>query len=95
MIRLTLVAAGTRVFVQVVDDGPGVSKADLGRVTKRFARLDSSRNTAGYGLGLSLVSAVAALHGGRLVLKGMEPGLSAVLQLPDNTGKAQLPGSEG
>jgi signal transduction histidine kinase len=95
MIRLTLVIAGTRVFVQVVDNGPGVPKADLGRVTKRFARLDSSRNTAGYGLGLSLVTAVAALHGGKLVLKGMEPGLSAVIQLPDGAGKAQLPDPGG
>ena len=95
MIRLTLVIAGTRVFVQVVDNGPGVPKADLGRITKRFARLDSSRNTAGYGLGLSLVTAVAALHGGKLVLKGMEPGLSAVIQLPDGAGKAPIARSRG
>ena len=82
IIRLTLVSAGSLVFVQVLDNGPGVPKADLGRVVKRFARLESARNTEGYGLGLSLVGAVAKLHGGRLVLKNAEPGLSATIELP-------------
>ncbi len=68
--------------MQVIDNGPGVPKEDLGRITKRFARLESSRNTAGHGLGLSLVSAVAKLHGGRLILRNAEPGLSAVIEIP-------------
>ena len=50
--------------MQVADNGPGVPEADLSRITKRFARLESSRNTEGHGLGLSLVGAVAKLHGG-------------------------------
>jgi signal transduction histidine kinase len=82
IIRLTLTSAGAQVCVQVVDNGPGVPKADLDRVTKRFTRLESARNTEGYGLGLSLVSAVAKLHGGRLILKNGEPGLSATIELP-------------
>lgn len=81
-IRFTLVAAGKLACLAVVDDGPGVPKADLQRITKRFARLDSSRNTAGYGLGLSLVTAVAKLHRGRLILRNGSPGLSATLELP-------------
>jgi signal transduction histidine kinase len=82
VIRLTLVQASGRVCVDVADNGPGVPKFELERVTRRFARLESSRNTAGYGLGLSLVSAVAKLHRGRLVLKRSEPGLSATIDLP-------------
>lgn len=82
VVRFTLIAAGDRVCVQVADNGPGVPKPDLERVTRRFARLESSRNTAGYGLGLSLVSAVAKLHRGKLVLKQAEPGLSAMIDLP-------------
>jgi signal transduction histidine kinase len=82
IVRLTLVSALDRACVQVVDNGPGVPKSDLGRVTKRFARLESARNTEGYGLGLSLVGAVAKLHGGRLALRNMEPGLSATIELP-------------
>ena len=68
--------------MQVVDSGPGVAKADLPRITKRFARLETSRNTAGHGLGLSLVDAVAKLHAGRLVLTSAAPGLSATMELP-------------
>jgi signal transduction histidine kinase len=82
VIRLTLVAANQAVCLQIIDDGPGVATADLPRIVKRFARLETSRNTAGYGLGLNLVSAVARLHGGRLVLKNNRPGLSATLELP-------------
>jgi signal transduction histidine kinase len=81
-VRLTATADGSRVRMQVADNGPGVPKADLGRITKRFARLESSRHTAGHGLGLSLASAVAKLHGGQLVLRNLAPGLSATLEIP-------------
>ena len=91
IIRLTLVSAGGFACVQILDNGGGVPKADLGRITKRFARLESARNTEGYGLGLSLVSAVAKLHGGRLVLKNAEPGLSATIELPRTSGTAHQP----
>jgi signal transduction histidine kinase len=82
VIRMTLVAAGKLASISVVDNGPGVPKAELSRVTKRFARLESSRNTAGYGLGLSLVKAVARLHRGSLILKNANPGLSVTMELP-------------
>lgn len=81
-VRMTASAAGTAVCLQVADNGPGVPEADLGRITKRFARLENSRNTAGHGLGLSLVSAVAKLHGGDLILRDAAPGLSATIQIP-------------
>jgi signal transduction histidine kinase len=82
VIRFTLASAGERILIQVADNGPGVPRSDLDRVTRRFARLESSRNRAGHGLGLSLVTAVAKLHGGRLVLKRTDPGLSATIDLP-------------
>jgi hypothetical protein len=82
IVRLGASAGGGMIFMQVADNGPGVPKADLERVTRRFARLESSRNAAGHGLGLSLVSAVAKLHGGRLILRQLGPGLSATMQLP-------------
>jgi signal transduction histidine kinase len=82
IVRLTVTSSEDRVCLQVVDNGPGVPKADLGRITKRFARMESSRNTAGYGLGLSLVAAVAKLHGGHLKLRNSVPGLSAIIELP-------------
>ena len=69
--------------LEVSDEGPGIPPEERERVVRRFYRLDRSRGTPGTGLGLSLVSAVAGLHGGALTL-GEGPagrGLSAVLAL--------------
>ena len=49
---------------------------------KRFVRLDESRTQPGTGLGLSLVAAVARLHGGRVALEDNKPGLKVRLLLP-------------
>jgi signal transduction histidine kinase len=73
--------AGT-VSLAVSDQGPGVPDADKERVKGRFVRLDESRTKPGSGLGLSLVSAIMAMHGGSLSLKDAGPGLKAVLSFP-------------
>jgi signal transduction histidine kinase len=65
----------------VADDGPGISDAEKVKVVERFYRGDTSRGTPGAGLGLSLVAAVAKLHGGSLELKDNDPGLRASLIL--------------
>ena len=49
---------------------------------KRFVRLEKSRTEPGTGLGLSLVQAVARLHGGAVRLEDNRPGLRVVLTLP-------------
>ena len=77
-----LEVAGDEVRVTVADRGPGISAADRARVAKRFVRLDQSRTRPGTGLGLSLVAAVARLHGGRMLIEDNEPGLRVVLALP-------------
>ena len=82
VVRLTATSCGDLASVQVADNGPGVPNSELGKITKRFARLESSRNTPGHGLGLSLVGAVARLHGGYLVLSNCDPGLSARITVP-------------
>jgi signal transduction histidine kinase len=66
----------------VQDDGPGVPPAELPKLTERFYRMDRARNQPGNGLGLSIVSAIATLHGGELQLFNAEPGLSASILLP-------------
>jgi signal transduction histidine kinase len=66
----------------VEDDGPAVTEADLPRLTDRFYRGERSRTTPGNGLGLSLVSAVADLHGAKLSLMAMKPGLRVSLTFP-------------
>jgi signal transduction histidine kinase len=82
VVRMSASAVDGAACIQVTDNGPGVPEADLGRMTKRFARLEASRNTAGHGLGLSLVNAIARLHGGQLILRNLEPGLSATITMP-------------
>ncbi|MCO6186668.1 HAMP domain-containing sensor histidine kinase [Rhizobium sp. L1K21] len=90
---------GTRVWVtlsrqddmavlSVSDDGNGIPEDKYEDAVRRFVRLDESRSKPGTGLGLSMVSAVAELHGGRLELsasntEGSERrGLKASLILP-------------
>jgi len=72
--------------VAVADDGPGIPDDEKPKVTERFYRGDASRGTPGVGLGLSLVAAVAKLHGGVLELTDNHPGLRATLLMyPINT----------
>jgi signal transduction histidine kinase len=66
----------------VSDHGPGIPEGDRTRVVNRFVRLEQSRSQPGSGLGLSLVSAVARLHGGELKLEDNAPGLRAKIALP-------------
>jgi signal transduction histidine kinase len=73
---------GERALLSVADNGPGIAVSDRGRAVERFVRLEKSRSVPGSGLGLSLVSAVARLHGGELRLDDNAPGLRATMMLP-------------
>ena len=73
---------GGAVELAVADSGPGIPEADRQRVLERFQRLEASRNSPGSGLGLSLVAAVARLHGAELVLDDNKPGLKVSLRFP-------------
>lgn len=66
----------------VADTGPGIPPDERARVVERFVRLEASRNSPGTGLGLSLVAAVARLHGAQLVLEDNDPGLKAIIRFP-------------
>jgi signal transduction histidine kinase len=65
----------------VADNGPGIDELEKAKVVERFYRGDASRGTPGVGLGLSLVQAVAKLHGSSLELRDNAPGLRVVLTL--------------
>jgi len=71
-----------QITLTVSDHGPGIPAGDRSRVVERFVRLEQSRSEPGSGLGLSLVSAVARLHGGELKLEDNAPGLTAQIALP-------------
>jgi signal transduction histidine kinase len=72
----------------VADRGPGIAETDRARVIEPFVRLDQSRGTPGSGLGLSLVDAIARLHGATLRLEDNGPGLKPRLVF---TGRAHAP----
>jgi signal transduction histidine kinase len=81
-IAMSLAKVGGAITAIVADDGPGIPAAERGRVVRRFYRLDASRSTAGSGLGLALVAAIAELHGAELRLCDNDPGLASEIHFP-------------
>jgi hypothetical protein len=75
-------SVSTTVLIAVEDQGPGIPLEEREKATDRFYRGESARSTPGSGLGLSLVLAVAQLHGGTFRLEDNRPGLRAILSLP-------------
>jgi signal transduction histidine kinase len=68
-----------RIGVEVSDTGPGIPCQEHEAVTRRFYRVEQSRNMPGTGLGLALVSAVARLHGMELIITDAAPGCRMTL----------------
>ncbi len=68
--------------IVVQDNGPGVPVYELPKLAERFYRLDRARSRPGNGLGLGIVSAIATLHGGKLLLANVKPGFQASIVLP-------------
>jgi signal transduction histidine kinase len=87
-VRVRAVQEQDTVSIVVQDDGPGIPSAERSRVVGRFYRLDRSRRLPGNGLGLSIVTAIASLHWGRLYLEDAKPGLIARIVLPPAEGAA-------
>jgi signal transduction histidine kinase len=68
------------VVLTIADSGPGIPRADRQKVLERFVKLEGSRTGPGTGLGLSLVAAVAKLHGAVLRLGDNDPGLEVEIR---------------
>jgi signal transduction histidine kinase len=87
-LEISLKREDGNVVLSVCDNGPGIPKDKRVDVLKRFVRLDESRSKPGTGLGLSLVEAVMALHGGSLTLGAGDesatdnPGLRVAMVFP-------------
>lgn len=76
------------VVVEMEDDGPGIPAEELHKVFEPFYRLEASRSrdTGGYGLGLTVARTIIQAHGGRLVLSNKASGgLLATVRLPTTT----------
>lgn len=79
-ITLALEVAPGVARVSVADEGPGIALEHREAALRRFGRVDEARGGSGAGLGLSLVTAVARLHGGRVVLE-QAPRWRVVMEL--------------
>ncbi len=76
-VQVGVVSLGGKAVLRVTDNGPGIPASERDHVFKRFYRLEASRTTPSSGLGLSIVSAIAKLHGTSVVLSDAAPGLEA------------------
>ncbi|WFP63794.1 HAMP domain-containing sensor histidine kinase [Mesorhizobium sp. WSM4904] len=81
-IELSVTRQDDRILVHVSDNGPGIPAGEREKVFQRLYRLDTSRTTPGSGLGLSLVKAVADLHGATITLDDNNPGLGVSVSFP-------------
>lgn len=81
-IELSVRREDDRLLFVVSDDGPGMTDAEMERATERFFRGASSALLPGEGLGLSLVAAIARLHGGAISFAARRPGLAVTLVIP-------------
>jgi signal transduction histidine kinase len=81
-IEMKLIIGRQYALATIADNGPGIPAGERDKVFRRLYRLDKSRTTAGSGLGLSLVRAIADLHGGNARMEDNMPGLRAEVRLP-------------
>lgn len=85
-VTIRLDVSGSRLVIDVEDDGPGISDARKQEMLEPFVRGDDARTmdeSTGFGLGLSIARAIALAHGGELSLHDREPhGLIVRMQLP-------------
>ena len=79
---IAITGSTTSVQMQVSDNGPGVSAIETEKISRRFYRAEASRNTPGNGLGLSLVKAIAELHGAEMDVQNLHPGLGITFRFP-------------
>ena len=85
-VTIRLDVDGTKLVIDVEDDGPGISDARKQEMLEPFVRGDDARtmdDSTGFGLGLSIARAIALAHGGELSLHDRQPhGLIVRMQLP-------------
>jgi two-component system OmpR family sensor kinase len=84
-IQVTAAQEGAEVVVRVVDGGPGLPPEQAAQVFDRFWRADAARTRVrgGSGLGMSIVAALVADHGGRVAFDStIEHGTTVTVRLP-------------
>lgn len=91
-VRISLTPLGSRVALDVTDDGPGIDPAILPKLFERFASGSGSTTDSAprrYGLGLALVNEIAHRHGGAVSAhNGANGGATLRLVLPRTSAEA-------
>lgn len=82
-VTVRCIADGRTIGFEVDDNGPGIPAAERDAVQRRFYRTEASRRTPGSGLGLTLVAAVARLHGMDLTISDAGPGCRVTVTRPE------------
>lgn len=80
-IRVSVKEVGDYAVLRVEDEGPGIPPGERDKVFRRLYRLDRSRSTPGSGLGLSLVAAIAELHGANASICDSQSGLCVSVEI--------------
>lgn len=80
MVRIGLVVEGNEIGVRIEDNGPGMDREEIMRVTNRLYRGAASQGTVGSGLGLAIVREIVTAHNGRVDIRS-EPGVGSVFTL--------------
>ncbi len=90
-VRISIEIADGTAVLRVSDNGTGLQPGDHERVLERFYRAEATRDLPGTGLGLSLVAAIARLHGGSVRVRDNAPGAVFELLLPVAAAGAPAP----
>ena len=83
-VRVTLEITGRSAVVSVIDQGIGIPPEEIPFVCEPFFRVDKSRtrNTGGFGLGLSLCKSIMEAHAGKIELESSQGGTTVRLHFP-------------
>ena len=69
--------------IDITDTGIGIPESELPHIFDRFYRVDKSRSSIGFGLGLSIAQSIAMAHGGKIYAKANIPqGTVFTISLP-------------
>lgn len=90
-VEIALAVEGDGAVLRVSDTGAGLRPGEHERVFERFYRAEETRSLPGTGLGLSLVAAIARLHGGRVRVSDNAPGTIFDFVLPMSAGGMRAP----
>jgi two-component system phosphate regulon sensor histidine kinase PhoR len=71
------------VDIDIADTGIGIPEKELPHIFDRFYRVDKSRSTVGFGLGLSIAQSIALAHGGKIFARAnLSQGTVFTVSLP-------------